>query len=84
MINIAITAGGTSESMDRVRKITNISTGSLGWHCLEAVLSKFNTPSATGFHIHYIHTENAIIKELADSNNKKISFIPVTDAESVF
>ncbi len=84
MINIAITAGGTSESMDGVRKITNISTGSLGWHCLEAVLSKFSTPSVADFHIHYIHTENAIIKELAGNSKKKVSFITVTDAESVF
>ena len=84
MINIAITAGGTSESMDGVREITNISTGSLGWHCLEAVLSKFNTPSVADFHVHYIHTKNAIIKELAENNKKKVSFIPVTDAESVF
>ncbi|MDI9605134.1 MAG: phosphopantothenoylcysteine decarboxylase [Bacteroidota bacterium] len=84
MINIAITAGGTSESMDGVREITNISTGSLGWHCLEAVLSKFSTPSVADFHVHYIHTRNAIIKGLAENDKKKVSFIPVTDAESVF
>ena len=41
MLNIAITAGGTSENMDGVRKITNVSTGSLGWYCLEAVLEGF-------------------------------------------
>ena len=30
MINVVITSGGTSEPIDRVRKITNSSTGRLG------------------------------------------------------
>ena len=29
MINVVITSGGTSEPIDRVRKITNSSTGGL-------------------------------------------------------
>ena len=39
MIHIVITAGGTEEPIDGIRKITNISSGSLGWHCFEAVLN---------------------------------------------
>ncbi len=84
MINIAITAGGTSETMDGIRKITNISTGSLGWHCLEAVLEHFGTCKNNDFQVFYIHTENAIIKTLAEQDAEKVFFIPVTDAESVF
>lgn len=84
MINIAITAGGTSENIDGIRKITNISTGSLGWHCLEAVFSRFAQFGSIDFRIYYIHTENAIIKPLPDNQKGQVSFISVTDAESVF
>ena len=84
MKHIAITAGGTSESIDGVRKITNISTGSLGWHCLEAVFAYFNKLNSSDFKIHYIHTESAVIKPLADNQKQHVSFIPVSDAESVY
>ncbi|NLI72809.1 MAG: hypothetical protein GX361_08805 [Bacteroidales bacterium] len=84
MINIAISAGGTSEPIDGIRKITNISTGSLGWHCLEAVFAYFTARSEKNFHIHYIHTENAIIKPLDKTDLQHVTFIPVTNAESVY
>lgn len=84
MIHVAITAGGTSENIDGVRKITNVSTGSLGWHCLEAVLTHFDTRPKENFHVHYIHTENAVTKPLNESASKHVTFIPVTNAESVY
>lgn len=84
MIHIAISAGGTSENIDGIRKITNVSTGSLGWHCLEAVLKHFSTQANDAFQVHYLHTENAIIKSMAENDANKVSFIPVTDAESVY
>ncbi len=84
MINIAITAGGTSENIDGIRKITNVSTGSLGWHCLEAVFAHFEKISSTDFLVHYVHTENAVVKLLSDNQKQHVRFIPVTDAESVY
>lgn len=84
MLNIAITAGGTSENMDGVRKITNVSTGSLGWHCLEAVFEYMQRQKKTDFHLYYIITETAIRKELSEEQNTFATFIPVTDAESVY
>ncbi|NLO69369.1 MAG: hypothetical protein GX102_00115 [Porphyromonadaceae bacterium] len=84
MTHIAITAGGTSENIDGIRKITNVSTGSLGWHCLEAVFAYFEQQNITDFQIHYIHTENALLKTLSETQYQKVNFVPVTDAESVF
>lgn len=83
MLNIAITAGGTSENVDGVRKLTNVSTGKLGWECLEAVLDFFST-SETEFHIYYIHTETAYIGEMSEADSAKVDFISVTDAASVY
>lgn len=84
MIQIAITAGGTSENIDGIRKITNISTGSLGWHCLEALFAHFEKVGSTDFLIHYIHTENAVIKPLTAIQIRQVNFISITDAESVY
>ena len=52
---ILITAGGTSEVIDRVRSITNHSTGRLGKLIAEAVLLK------TDFEIDYITTHEALV-----------------------
>lgn len=83
-LNIAITAGGTSENIDGVRKLTNVSTGSLGWQCLEAVLNQLSSADNTDFHIYYIHTETALRKELNENRNRFVDFIEITDAESVY
>lgn len=80
MLNIAITAGGTSENMDGVRKLTNVSTGALGWHCLKAVLHRFRS----NFHVYYILTETAYREELNEMERPFVSFIVVSDAESVY
>lgn len=83
MIRIAITAGGTGEQIDGIRRITNLSTGSLGWYCLEAVIRYFKLKSGTDFHVDYIHAENAVIRSLQDTENRQVTFYPVTDAVSV-
>lgn len=84
MIHIAITAGGTSEPIDGVRKITNKSTGALGWHCLLAVLEYFDKQNRTDVEIYYILTENAVHKPLHNKQQEKIHFIYVSDAKSVY
>lgn len=80
MVNIAITAGGTSENIDGVRKLTNVSTGKLGWECLKAVLRHFRSD----FHVFYILTETAYREELDEQERLFVSFMPVSDAESVY
>ncbi len=80
MVNIAITAGGTSENIDGVRKLTNVSTGKLGWECLKAVLRHFRSD----FQVHYILTETAYREELDEHERPFVNFIPVSDAESVY
>lgn len=40
--NIVVTAGGTSEKIDNVRKITNSSTGKLGVHIAQEMLKREN------------------------------------------
>lgn len=84
MYNIAITAGGTSENIDGVRKLTNVSTGSLGWNCLESVLSHFSSKSDINFNIYYILTPTAYRSKISNENLKYVNFIEVTDAESVY
>lgn len=84
MITIAITAGGTSEDIDGIRKITNVSTGSLGWNCLEAVLAHMEREKESDFHVYYIHTETASRKEPDSHWRSRIEFIRVSDAQSVY
>ena len=84
MIHIAITAGGTEETIDGVRKITNMSSGSLSWHCLEAVLAYMHTHSNKEFTIHYIKAPKAITKELSAEDASHINFIDVTNTQSVY
>lgn len=84
MMRIAITAGGTEESIDGVRKITNMSSGSLGWHCLEAVLSFMRMHNRTDFVVHYIKSPKAVTKELRAEDAHCINFVNVTNTQSVY
>lgn len=84
MIQIAITAGGTEEPIDGIRKITNMSTGSLGWHCLEAVLNLMHKLKRTDFRIHYIKSPSAITKKLHDEDKSIVNFVNVTNTQSVY
>lgn len=82
MIHIVITAGGTEEPIDGIRKITNISSGSLGWHCFEAVLNYMSEENYKDFKVHYIKTPSAFSKSLNSSEN--IEFINVSNTQSVY
>lgn len=84
MIHIAITAGGTEEPIDGIRKITNMSSGSLGWHCLEAVISYMHEHKRTDFVIHYIKAPKAITKALSEKDTLHVEFMNVTDTQSVY
>ena len=70
--------------MDGVRKITNVSTGSLGWYCLEAVLEGFGQQKNSDFHVYYLLTESAAKKDLSENQKPFVTFIPVTDAASAY
>jgi phosphopantothenate-cysteine ligase len=84
MMHIAITAGGTEESIDGVRKITNMSSGSLGWHCLEAVLFFMRKHNRTDFLVHYIKAPKALTKEVNAEDARCINFVNVTNTQSVY
>lgn len=84
MMHIAITAGGTEESIDGVRKITNMSSGSLGWHCLEAVLSFMRKHNHMDFVVHYIKAPKAVSKELSVEDARCVNFVNVTNTQSVY
>lgn len=84
MIDIAITAGGTEETIDGVRKITNMSSGSLSWHCLEALLAYMHKRGEEDFTVHYIKAPQAITKELSAADAAHVHFIEVTNTQSVY
>lgn len=84
MIHIAITAGGTEEPIDGVRKITNMSSGSLGWYCLEAVFKVMQELNRTDFRIHYIKAPSAITKSLSVEKTSFVNFVNVTNTQSVY
>ena len=65
--NIIITAGGTEENIDNVRKITNMATGKLG------ALVCNNLLSAKNNRIYYLSTRNAV----KPIENEKIEHISI-------
>lgn len=84
MIHIAITAGGTEEAIDGIRKVTNTSSGSLGWHCLEAVLSYMHKHNNSDFIVHYIKAPKAVTKKLSKQDEAFVNFVDVTNTQSVY
>lgn len=84
MIHVAITAGGTEEPIDGVRKITNMSSGSLGWHCLEAVFSYMRMHNRTDFDVHYIKAPKAVTQTLSAEDAAFVNFTNVTNTQSVY
>ncbi len=84
MTHIAITAGGTAESIDGVRKLTNVSTGRLGWECLKAVIAYYKTHTENRVKIHYIFTETAFREELQQELTGVVDFYEVTDTQNVY
>jgi phosphopantothenate-cysteine ligase len=63
-MNILITAGGTSEKIDEVRKITNTGTGKLGALTAEKLLE-----ARPGAFIHYVCSKNAIRPNAGENVN---------------
>jgi phosphopantothenate-cysteine ligase len=86
MTHIIITAGGTIESLDGVRQITNTSTGRLSasiYEALAAFVAASDQPGRPNgnFTVHYIITPTAVRPK--ERNNLPIIFYPVTDVQSV-
>lgn len=85
-INVVITAGGTSEPIDNVRKITNSSTGKLGCVIAEEILKLNNLDK-----IYYICSKSAIkpnsdkvkIIEIVSTNDLKNSVLEVLVNENI-
>lgn len=79
-LNIVISAGGTSEMIDNVRKITNSSSGTLGALIAEAILR--DIPNV---HIDYVAPRKAKRPEFVSTAQYKdaITYHEVTDTASV-
>ena len=73
-MNVVITSGGTSEYIDKVRKITNSGTGKLG-SIIANVLSQRNDIDE----IYYICTPKSIRPKLST----KINIIEIIDTNSL-
>lgn len=73
-MNIIITSGGTSESIDKVRKITNMSTGKLGSEICNSLTSLGNVEKI------FFLTD---IKLTLPQENEKVVIVPVNDTNSV-
>lgn len=74
MKNIIITSGGTSEYIDKVRKITNSGSGKLGSLIANELTTRNDIDS-----IFYIHTPKAILPKI----DKKIKLIEVVNTNDV-
>ncbi len=74
--NIIITAGGTEENIDNVRKITNMATGKLGTVICNELLTNENDVINK---IYYLSTRTA----LRPIENKKIEFISIDGADDL-
>ena len=75
-MKIIITAGGTTEKIDDVRSITNLSTGRLGNVIARSVLSNFGEKLEK---LYYIHGSRAIPP--LGANVTSISIVGVSDLE---
>lgn len=83
MLNIVITAGGTTENIDGVRKITNVSTGTLGMYILKNTLDYLEKNSVDNYKIHYILHTSSKKFEFTPSQEKNIQYIYISDVDSV-
>jgi len=68
-IKILVTAGGTSEPIDDVRRITNVSTGALGSMIADVFAKKY------GAEVTFLHGENSL-----KPSDKKIKTVEVSTA----
>ena len=75
MINIVITAGGTSERIDNVRKITNSSSGKLGSMIGDKISELINEE----YKIFYVCSK----KSFKPSSNKNVEVIEIEDTNDL-
>lgn len=75
MINVIITAGGTSESIDGVRVLTNTATGKLASLIAKELLEEDVT-------VHYIHSKPAVLPDFPVKNTK-LKLYEITDVMSL-
>lgn len=74
-MKILITSGGTSEKIDEVRTITNISTGKLGAEIANTLVEK----TFTNLEIFFLSSNKCTLP----INNKRIKIVEITDTQSV-
>ena len=75
-MNIVITSGGTSEDIDKVRKITNRSSGRLGSMIANQFFEKYQNNLEN---IYYLCNKSAILPNL----NKKLQVVNITNVQSL-
>ncbi|PKM95160.1 MAG: hypothetical protein CVU84_07505 [Firmicutes bacterium HGW-Firmicutes-1] len=83
MINIVITAGGTVEDIDEVRKITNTSTGLLGTFLCDEAIMYMEQNEIIDYRIHYVASATAMKPEIEDEALNHVELYEVTNTESV-
>lgn len=88
MKKVLITAGGTTEAIDDVRNLTNISTGRLATKIAEKFLSENvferHMPHEINYEVHYVMTVNAVMPlSLYGFYHEDFRPYPVTDVASV-
>jgi len=86
-MNIIITAGGTEEKIDEVRKITNMSTGALGAVIAEEILSMWDKENWQDLSnenvIFYICNKKSVKPQYPAHMKNHIKIIETTDTNSV-
>jgi len=90
-MNIVITAGGTEEKIDEVRKITNMSTGKLGARMAEEfmkinsklTIENIGKTNIDYYRIFYICNKNSVKPKVSVGNSHLITIIETTDVNSV-
>ncbi len=83
MLHFIVTAGGTVEDIDEVRKITNTSTGQLGICLAEEIIKYMEQAGEQEYQIHYIVTATAIKPDLFNEEMDHVTLYEVTDTKSV-
>ncbi|MFZ7120346.1 MAG: phosphopantothenoylcysteine decarboxylase [Eubacteriaceae bacterium] len=78
MIRIIITAGGTSEYIDSIRKITNNSTGELG-SIIASQLLQYAESNNTDLMIYYIHTKTSKKPIIKNKNMNMLTYMEITN-----
>lgn len=83
MINIIITAGGTIEDIDGVRKITNSGTGTLGTLICGEIIQYMEENNFKNYRIHYVVTETSKKPIINLEHIEHVMIYEVTNVDSV-